>query len=120
MTLSGLAENPAIREIAADCLCGHALTGTRKAINKQDMRARDGRLHRGARDHTIPQLGGSPPYNLSYRSVAAEPQADAFGRPDIAVSSVSATRRQRSARSRFPVLRSINPGPSVLAELSIL
>src|SRR6266436_3706029 len=55
MIWSGLGENPAMREIAADCLCGRALTGTRKAINKQDIQARDGRLHRGARDHTVPQ-----------------------------------------------------------------
>src|SRR5215471_15917462 len=47
MIWSSLDENPTIGDIAADCLCGRALTGTRKAINKQDLRVRDGRLHSG-------------------------------------------------------------------------
>jgi hypothetical protein len=46
----------------------------------------------------IPQHGGSPPYNLSYRSITAEPQADAFGRADIAAAQASNERGRKLRR----------------------
>src|SRR5215472_2706598 len=47
MIWSGFNEHPTVGDRTADCLCGRALAGARQAINKQDLRVRDGRLHRG-------------------------------------------------------------------------
>src|SRR5262252_6304780 len=93
---SGLEENPAIREIAADCLCRHALTGARKAINKQDMRAQDGRLHRDAPDHTI-----SPTFPSTGAVLHKSPIARLRQNRNLMHSAARTLRFRRSARQRI-------------------
>ena len=58
-------ENPAMGKVAAHRLCGHALTGTRKAIDKQDLGMRGGCLQGGTLDrinsqHTLTPEFSSP------------------------------------------------------------